>query len=346
MAFVKDRWQKAFGRDDHEHDTEYPPISNADFFIEREPTVTEFLEELTPTWSDVGQYIYGLFPFIRWIGKYNLTWFIGDLVAGVTVGAVVVPQSMAYAMLAKLPVEYGLYSSFMGVLVYWFFATSKDITIGVSFFVPSICIALSFDIFLQPVAVMSQVTGNVVLRARDVLPEVEGHVIASALAVIAGAIITFMGLARLGWIVEFIPLPAICAFMTGSAVNIAAGQVPKLMGIKGVNTREAPYRVIIETLKNLPTTSLDSALGLTALFMLYLVRGTCSYLAKKQPHRAKMFFFISTLRTAFVILLYTAISAGVNVSHKENPSFSLIEDVPRGKLLSAAHDSSDILTQQ
>lgn len=52
--------------------------------------------------------------------------------AGITVGAVVVPQSMAYAKLALLPPQFGLYSSFMGVLIYWFFATSKDITIGVS----------------------------------------------------------------------------------------------------------------------------------------------------------------------------------------------------------------------
>lgn len=51
---------------------------------------------------------------------------------GVTVGCVVVPQSMAYAKLAQLPPQFGLYSSFMGVLIYWFFATSKDITIGVS----------------------------------------------------------------------------------------------------------------------------------------------------------------------------------------------------------------------
>jgi len=51
---------------------------------------------------------------------------------GITVGAVVVPQGMAYAKLAELPVQFGLYSSFMGVLVYWLFATSKDITIGVS----------------------------------------------------------------------------------------------------------------------------------------------------------------------------------------------------------------------
>jgi len=52
---------------------------------------------------------------------------------GITIGAVVVPQGMAYAKLANLEVQFGLYSSFMGVLIYWFFATSKDITIGVSF---------------------------------------------------------------------------------------------------------------------------------------------------------------------------------------------------------------------
>lgn len=51
---------------------------------------------------------------------------------GVTIGAVVVPQSMGYAILATLEPQFGLYSSFMGVLIYWFFATSKDITIGVS----------------------------------------------------------------------------------------------------------------------------------------------------------------------------------------------------------------------
>lgn len=58
---------------------------------------------------------------------------ITNNLSGITVGAVVIPQGMAYAKLAQLPVEYGLYSSFMGVLIYWFFATSKDITIGVSF---------------------------------------------------------------------------------------------------------------------------------------------------------------------------------------------------------------------
>ncbi|EFY86576.1 sulfate permease II [Metarhizium acridum CQMa 102] len=308
---IKGRLAKAVGYDFDSRDDDIPSISNADLFIEEEPTVGEFLAEITPSLQGVINYFVNLFPFVRWIGKYNLTWLIGDLVAGITVGAVVVPQGMAYAQLAQLDVEYGLYTSFMGVLIYWFFATSKDITIG-------------------PVAVMSQVTGNIVLKAKDELPNVPGHVVASALAIITGAIILFLGLARLGWLVEFISLPAICAFMTGSAVNIISGQVPKLMGISGVNTRDAPYLVIINTLKGLPTTKLDAALGLTALLMLYLIRGVCSFMSKKQPHRAKMYFFLSTLRTVFVILLYTAISAGVNVSHKKKPSFSLIKDVPRG----------------
>ncbi|KYK54258.1 sulfate permease II [Drechmeria coniospora] len=314
VATVKDRLSRAVGFDkshDDDDDDDIPSISNTDLFIEHEPTVREFLAELTPSARDVGRYVYNLFPFIHWIGKYNLTWFVGDLIAGVTVGAVVVPQGMAYAQLASLDVEYGLYSSFMGVLIYWFFATSKDITIG-------------------PVAVMSQVTGNVVLKAKETLPGVEPHVIASALALMAGAIILFLGLARLGWLVEFIPLPAICAFMTGSAVNIAAGQVPKLMGITGINTRDATYLVIINTLKGLPKTSLDAALGLTALAMLYLIRAACSLMAKKHPRRAKAYFFLSTLRTVFVILLYTAISAAMNVDHKSKPRVSIIKDVPRG----------------
>lgn len=107
-------------------------VSSADTFVEAEPTVWEFIRDITPDGQGMMTYARNLFPFTRWIGRYNPQWLAGDLVAGITIGAVVVPQGMAYAKLAELPVEYGLYSSFMGVLVYWFFATSKDITIGVS----------------------------------------------------------------------------------------------------------------------------------------------------------------------------------------------------------------------
>ena len=126
-------------------------VSTADTFVEQEPTSLEWIRDTAPTGRTFKNWAYGLFPFTHWITRYNTSWLVGDLVAGqspfplgfmelsvdwksagITVGCVVVPQSMAYAKLALLPVQFGLYSSFMGVLIYWFFATSKDITIGVS----------------------------------------------------------------------------------------------------------------------------------------------------------------------------------------------------------------------
>lgn len=57
-------------------------LTNADVYIEEEPTVKEYLQEIAPSWRDVGNYVYRLFPFISWIGKYNLTWALGDTIAG------------------------------------------------------------------------------------------------------------------------------------------------------------------------------------------------------------------------------------------------------------------------
>lgn len=286
--------------------------TTSDTYVEEEPRTIEWLHSITPTGRTAINYLISLFPFLHWIDRYNLQWLAGDLVAGITIGGVVVPQGMAYATLANLPVEYGLYSSFMGVLIYWFFATSKDITIG-------------------PVAVMSTLVGTIVAKAAKTHPEIEGHVIASCLAVIAGCIIVFIGLIRFGWIVNLIPLVSISAFMTGSAINIAAGQVPTMMGITGFNTRDSTYRVIINTLKGLPRTKLDAAVGLTALTMLYLIRFACKFAAKKWPSRQKTFFFISTLRTVFVLLLYIAISYGVNKGLKAKKAhFKILGTVPRG----------------
>jgi sodium-independent sulfate anion transporter 11 len=100
-------------------------------------------------------------------------------------------------------------------LLFQFFATSKDVSIG-------------------PVAVMS-------LTVAQIIKHVESHhgkqwgrpQIASVLAFISGIIALGIGLLRLGWLVEFIPAPAVSGFMTGSAISIAAGQVPGLMGITG-----------------------------------------------------------------------------------------------------------------
>lgn len=171
------------------------------------------------------------------------------------------------------------------------------------------------------------------LKVKKTNPELAPNVVASALAVIAGCIIIAIGLARCGWIVDFISLTAISAFMTGSALNIAVGQVPTLMGITGFSTREATYKVVINILKHLGRSKLDAAMGLTALAMLYIIRAVCNFAAKKNPNHKKLYFFLSTLRTAFVILLYTLISYLVNRHHrgKGQQKFKILLTVPRGK---------------
>lgn len=138
----------------------------------------------------------------------------------------------------------------------------------------------------------------------------------------------------MGWLVELISLTAISAFMTGSAINIAVGQVPNLMGLSTVNNRASTYKVVINSLRSLGETKLDAALGLTALTMLYLIRFCFNYLAKHQPQRKKLWFFCNTLRTVFVILLYTLISWLMNLhlpNHNSKLSpVKLLGTVPRG----------------
>lgn len=113
-----------------------PPQDDLDLnahtaFLESEPTVLQTLRDLRPTSASTCRYLRGLFPCIGWIPRYNFQWLLGDCIAGVTVALVVIPQAMAYALLATLSPDFGLYTSFAGAATYWLFGTSKDIVIGV-----------------------------------------------------------------------------------------------------------------------------------------------------------------------------------------------------------------------
>jgi sodium-independent sulfate anion transporter 11 len=178
---------------------------------------------------------------------------------------------------------------------------------------------------------MSALTGTIISEVHLIHPQYELHVIASALSVIIGCIVCAIGIFRVGFIVDFIPLPALAAFMTGSALNIAMGQIPTMMGnSKSFNTRQATYLVFIDFWKNIRNCNLDAAMGLTALFLLYFIRIICMQAIKRYPKREKIFFFINTLRTAFVILLYLLISWLINRQTPTQPRTGILGTVPRG----------------
>ncbi|ODA81834.1 hypothetical protein RJ55_00339 [Drechmeria coniospora] len=290
-----------------------PTTLTDDTFVEDLPTTAEWFRSQLPSTNTLALYSRSLFPFLSWIGHYNLQWFAGDVVAGVTIGAILVPQGMAYASLARLEPQFGLYSSFVGVMIYWIFGTAKDISIG-------------------PVAVLSTVVGSVVedVNSSPAGKDVPPHVVASALAVIAGSVVLVIGLLRCGWIVDLISITSLSAFMTGSAITIVVSQLPALLGVGGFSNRDSPYLVLINTLTRLPEMKLDATLGLSALLSLYLIRYCLAVAAERLPKHKRVLFFASTMRTVVIILLCTMVSWIVNRNRRGGPAFSLLGSVPKG----------------
>ncbi|KAL6886682.1 sulfate permease [Trichoderma longibrachiatum] len=275
------------------------------------PTASEWLHDQLPSQDEAVGYLMSLFPCISWLPHYNFQWLAGDAVAGITAGAVLVPQGMAYALLANLPPQYGLYSSFVGPLTYWIFGTSKDISLG-------------------PVAVLSTVVGTVVADMGMSNGDIPPNVVATGFSVIAGSLVLLIGILRLGWLIDLIPIISLSAFMTGSAITICASQLPSLFGITSFSNRDAAYRVIVNTLKHLPEARLDAAIGLTALSFLYLIRFSLGRAAERWPSNKRGIFFLNTMRTVFVIILCTMVSWVINKDRKEQPAIRVLGVVPRG----------------
>jgi sodium-independent sulfate anion transporter 11 len=280
-------------------------------FVEDPPTVSQWLRDQVPSRGEASGYFASLFPFLSWAGHYNPQWAAGDLVAGVTIGIVVVPQGMAYALLANLEPQYGLYSSFVGVMIYWIFGTSKDISIG-------------------PVAVLSTVVGNAIDSVRATGSQLPSHVIASVLSLVAGCVVLTLGLFRFGFLVDIISITSLSAFMTGSAITIAVGQLPSLLGLDGVSSRDSPYTVLLSTISHISEAGPDAFVGLSALALLYLIKHGLSLAAERLPKMKRLIFFISTMRTVLIIILYTFLSWVVNCNRVQDPAFGVLGPVPRG----------------
>ncbi|EFY98163.2 sulfate permease 2 [Metarhizium robertsii ARSEF 23] len=287
-------------------------LDSADIYVEDEPSVAEWFKELAPSRRGAIEYVTSLFPSASWIQRYNPQWLAGDMVAGITIGLVVVPQALAYAALADLTPPYGLYTSFTGAVLYWIFGTSKDIVIGTT-------------------AVGSLLVGQVVNRVTLTTGDYTNEQVAHCLSMMSGAILLFLGLVRLGWVVEFIPYIPISAFVTAASITIMSTQIPTALGLPGVNTRDPPYKVIIQTFKLLPQTRLDAAIGLSSIALLFGIRGICTQMEQRQPKRRRMWSFISSLRLTFTMLLYTLISYLANRSTAEgNAKFRIVGHIERG----------------
>lgn len=152
------------------------------------------------------------FPILVWGRSYSRQSLSNDLIAAVIVTIMLIPQSLAYAMLAGLPPEAGIYASIVPILFYAIFGTSNALAVG-------------------PVAVVSLLTASAI--GQVAVAGTAGYAVAAlTLAFLSGGFLLLLGLLRLGFLANFLSHPVISGFITASGILIAASQLKHLLGLE------------------------------------------------------------------------------------------------------------------
>lgn len=150
-------------------------------------------------------------PILDWGRSYNRNAFSNDMVAALIVTIMLIPQSLAYALLAGLPPEAGIYASIAPIILYAIFGTSRALAVG-------------------PVAVVSLLTASAVGQVAE--QGTAGYAVAAlTLAFLSGGFLLLLGVMRLGFLANFLSHPVISGFITASGILIATSQLKHLMGI-------------------------------------------------------------------------------------------------------------------
>ncbi len=232
-----------------------------------------------------------LFPFLKWFRGYNKEFLTSDFLAGLTVAVVLVPQSMAYAMLAGLPPVHGLYAGAIASAVAALWGSSPQLQTG-------------------PVAIVSfLVFTSLMTFAQPESPQF--LLLASALALMAGIFQLFLGAFKLGFIMNFVSHAVVSGFSNAAAIIIASTQVPHLLGIE-IEKHEFVFKNFAEIAKNaVYTNPYTAAIGFASLVLIILL---------KRIHNA----FPSALA---VVVLSTLATYYLNLEEK---GVKVVGDIPAG----------------
>ncbi|GLG95334.1 Sodium-independent sulfate anion transporter [Gryllus bimaculatus] len=222
-------------------------------------------------------------PIAGWLPRYSAEALVSDLIAGVTVGLTVMPQSLAYATLAGLEPQYGLYSAFVGCFVYALFGSVKDVTIG-------------------PTALMAlMVYQQVHARNAD---------FAVLLCFLSGCVQLLMAALNLGVLVDFISVPVTVGFTSAMAFIISCSQLKGLLGLKFSSS--GFIDTATKVVQHLPETRpWDATLGFLCIFILLFLRKIKDVKrhapdVKPTPRQRigmKILWLLSTARNALVVIV-------------------------------------------
>ncbi|MDR9425269.1 MAG: sulfate permease [Marinobacter sp.] len=192
-------------------------------------------------------------PILQWAPQYGRDQATSDLVAAVIVTVMLIPQSLAYALLAGLPAQVGLYASILPLVIYAVFGTSRTLSVG-------------------PVAVASLMTAAALapLAEAGTSAYIAGAVL---LAVMSGIMLTLMGILRLGFLANFLSHPVISGFITASGIVIAASQLKHIFGI------QASGHNLVQIIQ-----SILASIGDTNLYTLVIGVGAWAFLLLARKH--------------------------------------------------------------
>jgi SulP family sulfate permease len=187
-------------------------------------------------------------PFLDWLPEYNKNLFGKDLVAGITVGIILIPQGMAYAMIAGLPPVYGLYASLFPLVLYAFLGTSRHIAVG----------PVAMDSLLVAAGL-----GTLAISG------VQNYILmALFLSFMVGAFQLIFGFLRMGFLVNFMARPVISGFTSAAAVIIIFSQLKHLLGADIINSNKF-HELVINAFRHLSETNMyDFSIGIIGILVI------------------------------------------------------------------------------
>ena len=191
----------------------------------------------------------GLLPIIEWLRDYQRQWIAADVLAGLVAAAVIIPKAMAYSTIADLPLQAGLYTAFIPMVIYALLGTSRVLSVSTT-----------TTIAILTAAEMSKV-------APDGKPG-ELLVASATLAVLVGAMLIVASVLRFGFVANFISDPVLAGFKAGIGVVIVVDQLPKLLGIHIHKT--GLLRDLVAIFQQLPQTSRITLAVALAMFVLMI----------------------------------------------------------------------------
>ena len=230
-------------------------------------------------------------PILEWLPNYNTSLFKGDLIAGITVGIILIPQGIAYALIAGLPPIYGLYCALVPQVMYAIFGSSRQVAVG-------------------PVAMDSLIVATGVSTLA--LAGSESYIsIAILLALMVGAIQFLLGVFSLGFIVNFLSKPVITGFTSAVALIIGFNQFRNLLGVDFIQSDQIQYILEDIWLQIASFNKHTTIIGLISVIIIIVFRK----INKKLPN------------ALFVVILGIVIMKYFGTSFSD---VSIVKDIPSG----------------